>query len=403
MMTKEIALEILNNTIKEMQQTLKSADDFDVWCTTLNAEICLMNELYKNLCKHFPCREYGTNIFAFIGDLQKCTKLHDLDADYRGGHFILCNRRWAITPINDFLEITYSDNLGVDGVELKHGNFFSVEALVVLDALTIEIFESFNEIMPLLREESKNRGQDEEEDDFKNIKHVYELTSLVMLDHNFPVRECRRISHCTFFSLKKAEDNIDHFDPGLYHFPANYVDCLGHFIEQIDIDCQWSRDIAKSYYPDQKMNACNIYPKDKIIGCKEYLIRYKKGDLVWCVDNTWRDKVRLGIVYALPHSDIWHKGRLSELQEVYGFDYTFEMDEDSYLILFINENESDSNNPRGHCEWCATPFVFPVNIKEDIPEEIKGKLTKLLEYRDSSPWTELLKMNNNQPVAKETT
>jgi hypothetical protein len=42
-MTKEAALDILNCTIKEMQQTLKSMDGFDVWCTTLNAEICLMN------------------------------------------------------------------------------------------------------------------------------------------------------------------------------------------------------------------------------------------------------------------------------------------------------------------------------------------------------------------------
>ena len=123
-------------------------------------------------------------------------------------------------------------------MELKHGSIFSAEALIVLDALTIEIFESFNEIMPLLREESKKRGQYEEENDFKNIKHVYELTSLVMLDHSFPVRECRRICHCTFSSLKKAEDNVDHFDPGVYHFPANYVDCLGHFIEQIDVAIQ---------------------------------------------------------------------------------------------------------------------------------------------------------------------
>ena len=393
MMTKETAIEILNNTIKEMKQTLKSMDDDDVWCDTLSAEICLMNELYKNLCQHFSCKEYSTNIFAFISDLQKCTKLQGLDFDYRGGHFTLCNRRWAITPINNYLEITYSDNIGVDGVELKHDKLFSAEALIILDALTIEIFESFNEIMPLLREESKKRGQHVEEDDFKNIKHVYELTSLVMLNHNFPARECRRISHCTFSSLKKAENNIDHFNPDIYQFPDNYADCMGHFIEQIDIDCQWSRDIAKSYYPDQKMNACNIYPKDKIIGCKEYLIRYKKGDLVWCVDNIWRDKVRLGIVYDLPHSDSWYKRRLTELQEVFGFDYTFEMDEDSYLILFINENESDSNYPRGHCEWCATPFVFPVNIKEDIPEEIKSKLTKLLEYRDTSPW-EVLKVIN---------
>ncbi len=87
-------------------------------------------------------------------------------------------------------------------MELKHGSIFSAEALIILDALTIDIFESFNEIMPLLREESKKRGQYEEEEDFKNIKHVYELTSLVILDHNFPERECRRICHCTFSSLK---------------------------------------------------------------------------------------------------------------------------------------------------------------------------------------------------------
>ena len=393
MMTKDRALEILNSTIKEIQQTLKSMDDFDVWYDTLYAEICLMNELYKNLCKQMSCKEYGTNIFAFIKDLQKCAELRGLNVDYRGGHFTLSNRRWAITPINDYLEITYSDNLGVDGVELKHGSLFSAEALVVLDALTMEIFESFNEIMPLIREETKKRGQHEGEDDFKNVKHVYELTSLVMLDHNFPVRECRRISHCTFSSLKKAEENIKHFDPDIYHFPDNYADCLGHFIEQIDVNCQWSRDIAKSYYSDQKMNACNIYTKDKIMGCKEYLIRYKKGDLVWCVDNIWRNKVRLGIVYALPHSDAWYKRRLAELQEVYGFDYTFEMDEDSYIILFLNENESNSNVPRSYWKWCATPFVFPVDIKEDIPEDIKSKLTKLLEYRDTSPWEDLEVIN----------
>ena len=308
--------------------------------------------------------------------------MHDYAA-----HFEIHDREWQIIHSNGGLEITYSDNAGVDGVELKHGDFLSPEALVILDAMTIEIFDSFNEILSLLREEAKKRGQNVEDDDLKNIKHVYELTSLVMQDHSFPVRECRRISHCTFSSLRKAEDNLDHFNPELYHFPANYVDCLGHFIEQIDVNCQWSRNITKSYYPDQKMNACNIYPKDRIMGCKEYLIRYKKGDLVWCVDNMWRDKVRLGIVYALPHSDAWYKRRLAELQGVFGFDYTFEMDEDSYVVFFLNENEIDPNCPRGHWEKCATPFVFPVAKTESIPDGYKSRLIKLLEYRESSPWT----------------
>ena len=184
-MNKDTALEILNSTIKVMKLALESMDDFDVWCDTLSAEICLMNELYKNLCRHFPCKKYGTDICTFIADLQKCTELRDLDYDSCNGHFTLSNRRWTVVPINDFLEITYSDNIGVDGVELKHGSSFSVEALVVLDALTIEIFESFNELMPLLRVEEKKRGEYTEEDDMKKVKHVYELTSLVMLSHDF--------------------------------------------------------------------------------------------------------------------------------------------------------------------------------------------------------------------------
>lgn len=385
-MTKETALEILNSTIKGMQHALKSMDDFDVWCDTLSAEINLMNELYKNLCQHFPCKEYGTNIFAFIRDLQKCAELRGLDVDYRGGGFTLRNRSWGVTPINDFLEITYSDHLGVNGVELKHGSLFSAEALVVLDALTIEIFDSFNEIFPLLKEESKKRGENVEDDDFKNVKHVYELTSLVMLSHDFPVRKCRRIYHCTCSSLKKAEKFAEEFNPEINCFPDNYNRCLGHLIEQIDVNRLWSRSIAKSYLPDLKINACNIYPKDRIMGCKEHSIRFKKGDLVWCIDDRLRDEIRLGIVYALPHSDIWYKRRLAELQEVFGFDYTFEMDEDSYIVLFLNGNDVDSSSVYSSCNWCGTPFVFPVT--EKVPEDIKSKLLKVLEYNDSIPWLE---------------
>ena len=382
-MTKDTALEILNSTIKEMQQSFKTMDD--VWCSILCAEICLMNELYKNLSKQLPCKEYGSDMRSFVDDLQKVTQLHGLIINDGVARLNIYDRTWKIMPLGDSLEITYSDNIGVDGVELEHSNHLSAEALVILDALTIEIFESIDEIMPLLREESKKRGQYVEEDDFKNIKHVYELTSLVMPNHDFPVRDCKRISHCTFSSLKKAEENKEHFNPGIYHFPANYADCIGHFIEQIDVDCQWSRDIAKSYYPDQTMNACNIYPKENVTGCKEEHIRNKKGDLVWCVDGKWRDKVRLGIVYALPHSDTWYKRRLAELREVFGSDYVFEMDEDFYLVFFLDENESESKNHQGHWERCATPFVFPV--KEDIPDSIKMRLINLLEYRDSSPWT----------------
>ena len=386
MMTKETALEILNSTIKGMQHALKSMDDFDVWCDTLSVEICLMNELYKNLCKHFPCKEYGTNIFAFIRDLQKCAELRGLDVDYRGGGFTLRNRSWGVTPINDFLEITYSDNLGVDGVELKHGSLFSAEALVVLDSLTIEIFDSFNEIFPLFKEESKKRGEDVEDDDYKNVKHVCELTSLVMLSHDFPIRKCRRIYHCTCSSLKKAEEFAEEFNPEIYYFPDNYDRCLGHLIEQIDVNCLWSRGIAKSYLPDLKMNACNVYPKDRVTGCKEHSIRFKKGDLVWCIDDRLRDEIRLGIVYALPHSDIWYKRRLAELQEVFGYDYTFEMDEDSYIVLFLNGNDVESGSVYSSCYWCGTPFVFPVT--EKVPEDIKSKLLKVLEYNDSIPWRE---------------
>lgn len=384
-MTKETVLEILNSTIKEMQQTLKTMDDWDVWCDVLCAEICLMKELYKNLCKQLPCKDYGSDMRSFVDDMQKVTQLHGLIINEGVAHFIIYDRTWEIMPLGDSLEITYSDNIGVDGVELKHGNLLSAEALVILDALTIEIFESIDEILPLLKEESKKRGNYEEIDDFKNIKHVYELTSLVMLNHDFPVRDCKRISHCTFSSLKKAEENKVHFDPEIYHFPANYADCIGHFIEQIDVDCQGSWDVAKSYYPDQTMNACNIYPKDKVNGCKEKLIRHKKGDLVWCVNGEWRDQVRLGIVYALPRSETWFKRRLAELQEVFGFDYVFEMDEDYYLVFFLDENESDPKSHHEHWEMCVTPFVFPVT--EDIPEDVKSRLINLLEYRDSTPWT----------------
>ncbi len=383
-MNKDTALEILNSTIKVMKLALESMDDFDVWCDTLSAEICLMNELYKNLCRHFPCKKYGTDICTFIADLQKCTELRDLDYDSCNGHFTLSNRRWTVVPINDFLEITYSDNIGVDGVELKHGSSFSVEALVVLDALTIEIFESFNELMPLLRVEEKKRGEYTEEDDMKKVKHVYELTSLVMLSHDFPMRKCRRIYHCTCSSLRKAEDFAKEFNPDINYFPDNYDNCVGHFIEQIDVNCLWSRDVAKSYLPNLEMNACNIYPKDIVTGCKEHTVRFKKGDLVWCVDKHWRDRIRLGIIYALPHSDSWYKKRLSELQEVFGFDYTFEMDDDSYIVLFLNGKDAKSSSIHGSCDWCGTPFVFPV--KEDVPEEINNKLQEVLEYNDSIPW-----------------
>ena len=340
-MTKETALAVLYSTIKEMQQSLTTMDDNNVWCDVLCAEICLMNELYKNLCKQLPCKNYGSDLRGFVDDLLRVTQLHSLKINDTTARFIIYDRTWEIKPWEDSLEITYSDNVGVGGVELKHGRLFSAEALVILDVLTIEIFERIDEIIPLLREETKKRGQ--YEDDLKNSKHVYELTSLVLLDHNFPVRACKRISHCTFSSLKKAEENKEHFDPGIYHFPANYADCIGHFIERIDVDCQWSRDIAKSFYPDQTMHACNIYPKDKVTGCKEEHIRHKKGDLVWCVNGEWRDHVRLGIVYALPHSDTWYKRRLAELQEVFGTDYAFEMDEDFYLVFFLDENENGTS------------------------------------------------------------
>ena len=66
------------------------------------------------------------------------------------------------------------------------------------------------------------------------------------------------------------------------------------------------------------------------------------------------------------------------------------------MAIFINENESDSNYPIGHCEWCATPFVFPVDIKENIPEKIKSRLTKVLEYRGTSPWGDMKVINTMQ-------
>ena len=124
-MTKETALEILNSTIKEMQQSLKTMDDIDVWCDTLSAEICLMNELYKNLCKHFPCKDYGSDIKSFVDDLQKVTQLHSLETNDRAARLIIYDRAWEIRPWEDGLEIAYSDNVGVDGVELKHGLLLS--------------------------------------------------------------------------------------------------------------------------------------------------------------------------------------------------------------------------------------------------------------------------------------
>ena len=184
-----------------------------------------------------------------------------------------------------------------------------------------------------------------------------------------------------YSSLKMAENHIGHFDPGIYFFPANYDDCFGHFIEQKDVDCEWSRDYAKSFFPDFGVNACDIYPEDRVLGCEPNSIRFKKGDIVWCVDTEWHDKIRLGIVYALPYSNVGYEQRLSELRNAFGEDYSFELDIDSYIVFILYKNEENPSYPSGYFEWCATPYVFPVT--EKIPNDIKGKLIDLLNYKDA--------------------
>ncbi len=254
---KEKVLELLDTTIKEMQQSLRFKDDNVVFECDLGAEINLMDGLYKKLCQLFKCKEYGLDIKGFVCDLQNKTLLQSLKVDDYSASFLIKHRRWQLCIINNTMEITYSDNLGVDGVELKHDAFFSAEALIVLDSLTIEMFDKFNEVMPLLREEEKRRGQYKEEE-LSKAKHVYELTSLILLNHDFPSRKCKRISHCMYSSLRTAEERKRRFDPGVYAFP-NYDDCFGHFIEQKDVNREWSDDMAKSFLPDLSVNACNIY------------------------------------------------------------------------------------------------------------------------------------------------
>ena len=379
--TKEDALELLDITIKEMQQSLSQReDDDDVYESDLSAEINLMNYLYGKLCLLFECKYYGTDFKGFVYDLQNKATFHDLSIDDDGASFVLKHRRWGICYINNTLEITYSDNVGVDGVELKHGKMLSAEALIVLDNLTIEIFEKFNEVMPLLRAESNKRGQNKE-GKLPKAKHVYELTSLVLLNRDFPTRKCKRISYCMYSSLRKAEDAEEHFDPDVYSFPDNYGDCFGHFIEQKDVNYAWSDDMAKSFLPNLTVNACNIYKEDKVLGCKQDDVRFKKGDIVWCVDTRWYDEITLGIVYSIPHTNVWYQNRLSELREVFGDDYSFEMDADSYIICSLGEDHESSSYPKGYCHWCSTPYVFP--IKESIPEDIKNKLIELLNYMDA--------------------
>ena len=263
---------------------------------------------------------------------------------------------------------------------LKHGKMLSAEALIVLDNLTIEIFEKFNEVMPLLRAESNKRGQNKE-GKLPKAKHVYELTSLVLLNRDFPTRKCKRISYCMYSSLRKAEDAEEHFDPDVYSFPDNYGDCFGHFIEQKDVNYEWSDDMAKSFLPNLTINACNIYKEDKVLGCKQDDIRFNKGDIVWWVDTRWYDEITLGIVYSIPHTNVWYQNRLSELQEVFGDDYSFEMDADSYIICSLGEDYENYSYPKGYCHWCSAPYVFPV--KESIPENIKNKLIDLLNYENT--------------------
>lgn len=184
-----------------------------------------------------------------------------------------------------------------------------------------------------------------------------------------------------YSSLRKAEEMKRHFSPGVYAFPDNYDDCFGHFIEQKDVNREWSDDMAKSFLPDLTVNACNIYKEDKVTGCKQGEIRFKKGDFVWCVDTIWYDKITLGIVYSQPHTNVWYYNRLSELQEIFGKDYSFEIDADSYIICALGQNYEKSSYPRGYLHWTSTPYVFPV--RENIPEDIKNKLIDLLNYMDT--------------------
>ena len=98
---KERALELLDNTIKEMQQSLTQKDVNDVFWCDLGAEINLMDDFYKKLCQLFKCKEYGLDIKGFVCDLQNKTLLQSLKVDDYSASFLIKHRRWQLCIINN--------------------------------------------------------------------------------------------------------------------------------------------------------------------------------------------------------------------------------------------------------------------------------------------------------------
>ena len=369
---KEDALELLDITIKEMQQSLSQKDDFDIMECDLGAEINLMNDLYKKLCLVFVCKPYGADLSGFIQDLQCRMRLPYLRLEEKYACFRIYKRRWEIEILNNTLHITYSDNLEVDGVTLEHGESLSVDALIFLDILKVEIIQSFREILPLLRAEEKSRdGIMENHESLGQDPQVFELTSIVMLEKSFPSRACKRISHGLFKTHEDAEMAL------LDDWLGVEEDTICHFIQRRDIstDAEFYEPNLHSFFPDKKDYINSITSDDVFWGRDINTIRFKKGDVVWCVDPEGRDKMTLGIIYSQPPSDLWYQKRLTELRKTFGDDYTFEMDvnDDSYIVYISPE---ESNVPYDSWCHCETTCVFPVT--EEIPDDIKKALTDLL-------------------------
>ena len=380
--TKEEALRLLDSTIMEMQQSLSQKDDFDIFPCDLGAEINLMNDLYKKLCQLFYCKPYGTDLSGFIQDLQCRMRLPFLHMKERYACFRIYKRQWEIEILNDSLHITYSDNLEVDGVTLEHGESFSVDALIILDILKVEIIQSFKEVLPLLKaEEQKRKGIIEDDESFEQDPQVFELTSIVMLDKTFPSRECKRISHGLFKTQEDAEKAL------LDDWLGVEEDTICHFIHRREIgtDAEFYEPYLHSFFADKKDYINSIPSQDIFSGRDVNTIRFKKGDIVWCVDPEGRDKMTLGIIFSQPPSDLWYQQRLKELRKKFGNDYSFEMDvnDDSYVV-YIPKKESTTPYDSWFC--CSSSCVFPVT--EKVPDDIKSKLLKVLEYNDSIPWRE---------------
>ena len=379
--TKKDALKLLDSTIKEMQQSLSQKDDFDILACDLGAEINLMNDLYKKLCQVFNCKCYGTDLSGFIQDLQCRMRLPFLRVEERSACFIIYKRRWQVEIWNDSLHITYSDNLEVDGVTLEHGESFSVDALIFLDILKVEIIQNFREVLPLLRaEEKKREGTIENHESVKQDPQVFELISIIMLDKKFPSRECKRISHGLFKTQEDAEKAL------LSDWLYVEEDTFCHFIHRrkIGTSAEFYKPNLHSFFADKKDYINSIPSQDIFRGRDVNTIRFKKGDIVWCVDPEGRNKMTLGIIFSQPPSDLWYQQRLKELRKTFGDDYSFEMDvyDDSYVV-YIPKKESTTPYDSWFC--CESSCVFPAT--EKIPNDVSNDLTNLLYTDDHIHYT----------------